>query len=107
MAGITDCCRLAEQVKHVIRSISPDEYDEATRRDPSACPHVITGDHRSGRQLIADAATDVHFQLPGMTAAVRGRMELDAVAAFVESVVAALDRRRDLEQQAAPAAPVS
>jgi hypothetical protein len=81
----------AKQTKHVFRFISPDDYDEAVRQDMFSCPHFITGDRRSGRQLIADAATDAHIQLAGMTAAIRGRMELDALAAFVESTIATLD----------------
>ncbi len=84
----------------MIKIISPDVYDAAVRQDPFSCPHFITGDHRSGRQLIADAATDAHIQLAGMAAAVRGRMELDAVAAFVESATVTLDRRLGTEQQA-------
>jgi hypothetical protein len=107
MSAFTECGWLAVQVKHVIRYLSPDEYDEAVRQDPFSCPLVMTGDHRCGRQLLADAATDVHVQLAGMAAAIRGRMELDAVAAFVESAIAALDRRLDIEQQVAPMPPVS
>ena len=104
-SGVTECCLLSEQVKHVIRFISPDDYDEAVRLDPMSCPHVLTGDHRCGRQLIADAATDVHVQLAGMAAAVSGRMALDSVAAFVESAIAAVDRR--VIMGAAPMVPVS
>ncbi len=92
------CCA-AEQTKQVIRVISPDDYDNAVRLDPSACPHVMTGDYRCGRQLIADATIDAHIQLAGMPASVHGRMELDALAGFVESAIAALDSGMSLRQQ--------
>ena len=83
----------------MIKFISPDDYDDAVRQDPISCPHIITGDHRCGRQLIADAATDVHVQLAGMVAAISGRMELNCIASFAESATPALGSRLDLEQQ--------
>jgi hypothetical protein len=76
----------------VIRIISPEEYDIAACQDPWSCPHFITGDQRSGRQLIADAAIDAHVQLAGMCVAARGRMELNSLAAFLESATTSMAR---------------
>jgi hypothetical protein len=66
-----------------------------------ACPHVITGDNRCGRQLLADAAIDAQVQLAGMAASSRGRMELNSLAAFLETSTAAIDKGLKLAQQEA------
>ncbi len=105
MSEVTACGCAAKQTKHLIKVISPDDYDEAVLQDPSACPHFITGDYRCGSQLLADSATDIHIQLAAMAATISGRIELDAVAAFVESASAALDRKLGMEAQAEPMVP--
>ncbi len=71
------------QVKNMIRVISPDEYDAAVLREPGSCPLFATGDRRSGRQLLADAPTDVGHTVAAFASNAHGRAELDSIAAAV------------------------
>ena len=60
------------QLRHSYAPIGPDEYDAAVRRAPSLCvPHAM-GDHRSGRQLLADAAADAAVTVPRLSASPAG-----------------------------------
>ncbi len=71
-----------------MQSVSPDEYDEAVRRDPTASTLSATGDMRTGRQLLAEAAEDRLFTVSWMAACPRGRAELDRMAAAAEAMAA-------------------
>ncbi len=75
----------ALQVKSMIRVVSPDEYDEAVIREPASCPLFVTGDRRSGRQLLADASADVGHTVVALASNACGRTELDSIAAAVEA----------------------
>jgi hypothetical protein len=70
----------------MIRVISPDEYDAAVCSEPACCPLFITGDRRSGRQLLADAAADVSHTVAALASTARGRAELDAISAAVDAI---------------------
>jgi hypothetical protein len=72
------------QVKHTTEVVSPDEYDEAVQRDPRLGALCLTGDLRTGQQLLADAAEDKLRTVGWMAACPRGRAELDAIAAATE-----------------------
>ncbi len=72
------------QTKSMIRTVTPDEYDAATRSNPELCPLYALGDHRSGRELLAAAASDAQHTVAGMAATRVGRAELDSIAAAAE-----------------------
>jgi hypothetical protein len=74
------------QAKHLIRVITPDEYDKAVRRDPRSCPLAAMGDLRSGRQLLADGAGDWYRSFASMAATPDGRAEQDYLASLVEGM---------------------
>ena len=46
------------QAKYITQAVSPDEYDEAVRHDPTVSTLSATGDMRTGRQLLEDMAAD-------------------------------------------------
>jgi hypothetical protein len=79
------------QTKNIMRIITAEEYDDAVRRNPTACPLYALGDRRSGRELLAAAARDAQCTLFAMTATRAGRAELDGIAAAAE-ILAALPR---------------
>ncbi len=81
-----DACA-ARQVKNITQVISPEEYDEAVRADPMSSTLSATGDHRPGRQLLADAVTDRLQTVASLAGSPRGRAELDAMAAAAEALV--------------------
>ena len=83
-------------MKNVTQAVSPDEYDEAVRSNPMISTLSATGDLRSGRQLLADAAKDHRSSLAGMTSSQRGRAELDAMAKATEVLVCAQAMRNTL-----------
>jgi acyl-CoA reductase-like NAD-dependent aldehyde dehydrogenase len=71
---------LFEQVKHITQAVSADEYDEAVSNNPMVSVLSATGDLRTGRQLLADAAADRLRTIAWMAACPHGRMELDVMA---------------------------
>ncbi len=71
-------------MKHTTEVVSPDEYDEAVRRNPMVSALSATGDLRTGRQLLDDAAEDRLRSVGWMAACPRGRSELDEIAAGAE-----------------------
>ncbi len=72
------------QVKHITTAVGPEEYDAAVQRDPSVSTHAATGDHRSGWQLLADAAADRQRSVACMAASPAGRAALDTFSAVAE-----------------------
>ena len=74
----------ALQAKHTTEVVTPDEYDEAVRRDPMVSPLFATGDLRTGQQLLDEAAVDRLRSVGWMAACPRGRAELDELAAATE-----------------------
>ncbi len=70
----------------MVRVISPDEYDAAVLREPASCPLFVTGDRRSGRQLLADALADVSHTVAVFASSALGRVELDSIAAAAEDL---------------------
>jgi hypothetical protein len=80
---------LDPQAKHIWAPIGPDEYDAAVRDRPDLCPLAATGDRRSGRQLLADAAVDARRTVVGLAGCREGRAELDAIAAAAEHMARA------------------
>ena len=69
------------QVTHLLRPISPSEYDAAVRASPAQCPLLAAGDPRSGHQLLADAAADARQNPSAAWRTERGARCLDALAA--------------------------
>jgi hypothetical protein len=82
----------ALQFKQFIRVITPDEYDEAARLTPHACPLVVMGDLRSGQQLLDDIPVDSTQTIESLTQSRKGRAALDLVAEVVERRVAEMER---------------
>ena len=76
-----------EQVKHLYRVVSPEEYDEAVQRNPSASLLAATGDHRSGQQLLTDGAFDARRTAAAAAASEVGREELNAMAAAADAMI--------------------
>ncbi len=74
------------QVKNTTQAVSPEEYDDAVRRNPMASTLAATGDLRTGRQLLADAAKDHFISVACMAASQGGRAELDAMAEATEAL---------------------
>jgi hypothetical protein len=72
--------------------VTPEEYDLAVSRDPSASTLAATGDGRTGRQLLADAAADYFRTVAGMAASPAGRAELDVFAALAERLARGFGR---------------
>jgi hypothetical protein len=72
------------QAKHTSEVVSPDEYDEAVRRDPMVSALAATGDLRTGRQLLAEAAADRLRSVGWMAKCPHGRAELNGIAAAAE-----------------------
>ncbi len=72
------------QTKNILRIITPEEYDDAVRRNPTASPLYALGDRRSGSELLAAATQDAQCTLLAMAATQAGRAELDGIAAAVE-----------------------
>ena len=75
----------AGQVKHFIQEVDADEYDRAV----AAVPHLgrpfaaALGDHRPGRQLLAEQAADSRpaaAMLAGLRATPGGRRRLSLLA---------------------------
>ena len=58
-------------MRHLIRTISPDEYDAAVATCPCSCPLHVMGDRRTGQQLLHDAAADARAPLRAFFAALR------------------------------------
>ncbi len=73
-------------MKHIVQEVSPDEYDEAVRHDPTASTLSATGDLRTGQQLLLDAAEDRLRSVGWMAVCPRGRAELDKLAAAAEGM---------------------
>ena len=78
------------EVLRTYRAIGPDEYDEATRRRPEACPMFALGDRRSGRQLLADFAADNATPLAALTRTAAGRCFLAGLPAAVHALAGRL-----------------
>jgi hypothetical protein len=76
------------QTKNILRVITPQEYDAAVCRDPTASPLYALGDRRSGHELLAAAADDAQRTLFDMAATRAGRAELDGIAAALELLTA-------------------
>ena len=93
----TDPSRLFLQIKTLLREISPDEYDDAIKHSPSCCPLVLIGDHRSGRQLLADAALDTAQTIESLSQSCAGRAALEGVAGYLEAELAAIERVLECE----------
>ncbi len=72
------------QTKNIMRVVTPEEYDDAVRRNPTASPLYALGDRRSGIELLAAVDEDAKNSLLAMTATQAGRAELDRIAAAVE-----------------------
>jgi hypothetical protein len=79
------------QVKHAFRIVSPDEYDEAASSAPYSCPLRLTGDHRSGQQLLADAQSDSVHTIRSLANNPAGRALLAPLAAYIENLCTRLD----------------
>ncbi len=75
------------QTKNSLRVVTPEEYDDAVCRDPTASPLYALGDRRSGRELLAAASEDAQRTLFTMTATRAGRAELDGIAAALEQLI--------------------
>jgi hypothetical protein len=69
-------------VKHITQAVSPDEYDKEVFSDPMVGALSATGDLRTGRQLLADAAEDQRRSVAWMAACQRGRKELNVMATY-------------------------
>ena len=78
------------EVRRTFREIGPDEYDTATRLQPEACPLFALGDHRSGRQLLADSPADNIAPLSALPSTASGRRFLASLPAAVHSLAARL-----------------
>jgi hypothetical protein len=83
------------QVKNITQAVSPDEYDEAVRRNPMVSTLSATGDMRTGRQLLADGAGDHLRSIAGMAASQYGRVELDMMAKATEALAQLVLSRQD------------
>mmetsp|Transcript_48327 Transcript_48327/g.100967 ORF Transcript_48327/g.100967 Transcript_48327/m.100967 type:complete len:175 (-) Transcript_48327:211-735(-) len=83
-------------VKNTTQAVSPNEYDEAVRRNPMVSTLAATGDLRTGRQLLADAAKDHLVTIASMAASKDGRAELDAMAKATEALAHMVLNRRDM-----------
>ena len=83
----------SEQIKLLLREVSPDEYDNAAKYSPSCCPLVLIGDYRSGRQLLADAALDAAQTIESLSHSYAGRAALGGVAGYLEVELAAVKRQ--------------
>jgi hypothetical protein len=84
--------RFPPQVRCALRVISSREYDEAARRTPHACPHVLSGDRRSGQQLLDDAAADA-LRTVGRAAQSRASSAaLNQIAAYLEARLSDVER---------------
>ncbi len=81
-------------MKHITQPVSPDEYDEAVRRDPMVSALSATGDLRTGLQLLADAAEDRLRSIAWMAACQHGRAELDKMAASTEGHIGRMSESR-------------
>jgi hypothetical protein len=71
------------QVKHYIQAVDADEYDRAVAAAPQlGRPFAAAlGDHRPGRQLLADSCKDSEeATLAGLRATAGGRRRLDLLA---------------------------
>ncbi len=78
--------RESAQLKNHFRVITPEEYDAAVQRDPMCSPLTATGDHRSGRRLLADAEVDCHYTIADLAAGRAGRALLDQIATTMEAI---------------------
>ena len=74
------------QAKYITQAVSPDEYDEAVRHDPTVSTLSATGDMRTGRQLLAEAADDRLRTVGWMAACPHGRAKLDKIAEAAEAM---------------------
>ena len=82
-------------MKNITQAVSPDEYDEAVRSNPMVSTLTATGDMRTGRQLLADAARDHFRSIAGMAASQSGRVELDSLAEATEALARLVLIRQD------------
>ncbi len=81
-------------MKNITQAVSPDEYDEAVRCNPMTSTLSATGDLRTGRQLLADAAKDHFSSIAGLAASHCGRTELDAIAKVTEALAQMVLKRQ-------------
>jgi hypothetical protein len=71
--------------------VSSNEYDEAASSSPHSCPLRLTGDHRSGEQLLADARADSVQTVRDLASRPAGRALLAQLAVYVEGLCVRLD----------------
>jgi hypothetical protein len=84
--------RYAPQIRCSLRVVSPRQYDEAARRTPHACPHVLSGDRRTGQQLLDEATADA-LRTVGRAAQSRaGTAALNQIAAYLEARLGDVER---------------
>jgi hypothetical protein len=86
-------CVALPQVKHITTAVGPEEYDAAVQRDPSVSTHAATGDHRTGRQLLADAPADRQRSIAGLSASQAGRAVMWRLSMATEAFAAARQMR--------------
>ena len=73
------------QIRISIREISAAEYDVALSTQPGDCPLALTGDRRSGRQLLDAAAADSQQTIASLAESAEGLAALDGIAAFLDA----------------------
>ncbi len=78
------------QTRHCLEPVSASEYDAALCSSPSRCLPAASGDLRTGRQLLADAAADAARPVRRLAQTPRGRAALDAMAERLEAALGRL-----------------
>ncbi len=79
------------QLRQSFRVITAAEYDDAVRRTPNLCPHVLFGDYRSGQQLLNAAHADAAMGMEQLRRTLRGRAKLETTTLHMEAVVQAAE----------------
>ena len=86
--------RFSPQLRTAMCVVGAHEYDVAASRCPASCPHVLTGDFRTGQQLLDDAPADARRTIADLAQAQDGLLTLDRIAVYLETQTEGILRER-------------
>ena len=94
--------RFSPQLRTAMCVVGAHEYDVAASRCPTSCPHVLTGDFRTGQQLLDDAPADARRTIADLAQTQDGLLTLDRIAVYLETQTKGILRERPGSDTACP-----